>query len=116
MNDKKTLKALVLSLWLAVLLLQAVPVNAQFVINRGLLKNPYMDEEQISRKNRGMLRQDHQGGYNLYNGQFGSDDNGDYILFNQTFGQTVPLGSGLLILTAAGAGYALKKRKCNKKL
>ena len=99
-------------LGLAGLLFQAVPLNAQLVMNRGLLQNPYLDEEQISRKNRGMLRQDHQGGYNLHNQQF-SDDEGGYNLYNQFF--EVPLGSGLLILTAAGVGYALKKRKSNKK-
>ena len=30
---------------------------------------------------------------------------------NQIFGQPVPLGSGLVILLAAGAGYAALKRK-----
>ena len=62
-----------------------------------------------------------EGGYTLFNQQFGSDDNdnGGYELYNQIFGQDanldVPLGSGLLILAAAGAGYALKKRKSNLK-
>ncbi len=53
------------------------------------------------------------GGYNLNNQNFGSNG---YELHNQTFGQeTTPLGGGLLILVAAGAGYALKKRKNNNK-
>ena len=30
---------------------------------------------------------------------------------NQTFGQPVPMGSGVIILLAAGAGYAALKRK-----
>ena len=30
---------------------------------------------------------------------------------NQTFGQPVPLGSGIALLLAAGAGYAMLKRK-----
>ena len=30
---------------------------------------------------------------------------------NQTFGQSVPLGSGIVLLLAAGAGYAVLKRK-----
>ena len=30
---------------------------------------------------------------------------------NQIFGQPVPLGSGVLLLIAAGAGYAILKRK-----
>jgi len=33
------------------------------------------------------------------------------IINNQTFGQDVPLGSGLVLLMAAGTGYALLKRK-----
>ena len=59
------------------------------------------------------------GGYALFNQQFGVDDNGGYELYNQTFGQNagfdVPLGSGLLILATAGVGYAFKKRKSNLK-
>ena len=34
---------------------------------------------------------------------------------NQVFGQSVPLGSGMLILLAAGAGYATLKRKEDEK-
>ena len=55
------------------------------------------------------------GGYNLYNQHFGFDVIGGYELYNQSFGQEEPLGSGLLIMTVAGAGYALTKRKSNKK-
>ena len=45
----------------------------------------------------------------LYNSSFGE---GGYNLNNQTFGQDpAPLGSGLLILTAVGAGYAAVRRK-----
>ena len=53
------------------------------------------------------------GNYHLYNEQFGAGDNGNYELTNEQFG--APLGGGLLILAAAGAGYALGKRKHNKK-
>ena len=50
-----------------------------------------------------------QGG--LDNQGFGATNGG---ITNQTFGET-PTGSGLLILLAAGAGYAtLKKRKSNR--
>ena len=34
---------------------------------------------------------------------------------NQIFGQPVPMGSGLVILLAAGAGYAALKRKEDEK-
>ena len=30
---------------------------------------------------------------------------------NQTFGQSVPVGSGVILLLAAGAGYAILKKK-----
>ena len=33
------------------------------------------------------------------------------VIDNQVFGQDVPVGSGLLVMTAAGAGYALMRRK-----
>ena len=41
----------------------------------------------------------------------GNDENG---ISNYGIGETVPLGSGLLILTAVGAGYAISKRRRNK--
>lgn len=34
---------------------------------------------------------------------------------NQIFGQPVPLGSGIVLLIAAGAGYAVLKRKEDEK-
>lgn len=36
----------------------------------------------------------------------------EYLVINQQFGNTdTPLGAGLLIMTFAGAGYAMLKRK-----
>ena len=37
----------------------------------------------------------------------------EYVVVNQTFGQSTdtPLGTGLLIMTIAGAGYAIIKKK-----
>ena len=37
------------------------------------------------------------------------------VINNQIFGQPAPLGSGVLLLLAAGAGYAALKRKEEKK-
>ena len=37
------------------------------------------------------------------------------VINNQVFGQSVPIGSGVLILLAAGAGYAALKRKEDEK-
>ena len=44
---------------------------------------------------------------------FGSNYEGNFI--HQSFGGEAPLGSGLLILIAAGAGYAARKRKSKKR-
>ena len=105
---KKNLKALVLSMGLV--LGMVTPVIAQAQWGGGVLGYG-RDAEQISRG--GLFgNPDEIGGYFLYNQQFG-DENGGYNLSNQTFGQEVPLGSGLLILMTAAAGYVLKKRKNN---
>ena len=37
------------------------------------------------------------------------------VIDNQIFGQDVPLGSGMIILLAAGAGYAALKKKEDEK-
>ena len=36
------------------------------------------------------------------------------VIDNQTFGQEVPMGSGVIVLLAAGMGYAALKRKEEK--
>lgn len=113
MNDNsKKRKALALSLALAAMMLGPVAASAQDGGNRGLLGKG--QEAAEDGNSRGMLNGS-SGGYSLFNQQFGSGQNGGYELHNQTFGQETPLGSGLFILAAAGAGYALKKRKSNKK-
>jgi len=109
-KQKQNLKALVLSLGLGTAMLCAPSVQAQGVF--GDLLDNYYDEQEASRG--ALLGKGGDGGYDLYNQQFGSNDSGGYDLFNQTFGVESPLGSGLFILAAAGAGYALKKRKNNK--
>lgn len=106
-RSKKTLKALVLSIGLAAM---TFPLDAQ-VINKGLLQNPYKEQGD----QRGMLRARSQGGgYNVSTEQFGSGTNGVYNIGTEQFGNDAPLGSGLFIMAAAGAAYALKKRKMNK--
>lgn len=111
MNQLKK-KTLLLTLALLAGLLGPMDLNAQEggALGRG------KDAESIgnfSLFDRGLLG----GGFNLFNQQFGEDEEGGYELYNQTFGQDsdTPLGSGLLILVAAGAGYAFKKRKNNNK-
>ena len=110
-------KAIVLLLGLVISLLTVPNLNAQKGGNRGLFGRGITPDDETVYTLGGMLRQmnEDEYGYNLYNQQFGSDEYGGYELYNQTFGQEVPLGSGLFIMAVAGASYALKKRKSNKK-
>jgi hypothetical protein len=105
MSKHNKLKALVLSLGLAAMMVPAT-MNAQ--INRGLLQNPYKDE---SSKNHGMLNpRGNRGtstisGQNFTNGGFGEEEP-EY--------PEAPLGSGLAILIGAGLGYVALKKKEDK--
>ena len=94
MNNNKKLKAFALSLGLAALMVPAT-MNAQ--INHGLLQNPYKTES--SKAHRSSLQRD---GNSTLNGSLGGTQQED---------PTSPLGSGIAFLVAAGAGYALLKRK-----
>ena len=116
-KNKKNLKAIVLSMVLAAGMLLPAGASAQEESRRGGLFGLFgifdSDDPDNGMMGRGETEE---GGYILFNQQFGTDANGGYDLHNQTFGQPddAPLGSGWLILVAAGAGYALKKRKNNK--
>ena len=116
MNNKKR-KAIVLSLVLAAGMLLPAGASTQNHARQGGLFGHFglfnSEEPEVGMLGRGETEE---GGYILFNQQFGTEENGGYELNNQTFGQPddVPLGSGWLILVAAGAGYALKKRKNNK--
>ena len=110
-NLKK--KTLALTLGLATLVL---PLDAQ-VFNRGQ-KQPYKVQSKTdgSLMNRSTVGG---GGFAIHPQTFFDGENYGYNLFNGTFEDVTPnispLGSGLFIMAAAGAGYALKKRKDNKK-
>lgn len=109
------MKAIAFLFVLVVGMLLPVGVSAQNDDQRGGLFNYHGGSDSEESKG-GLFRYGREGeGYNLFNQQFGADDDGGYNLNNQTFGQEVALGSGLLILAAAGAGYALKKKNNNLK-
>ena len=55
------------------------------------------------------------GNANKNTGLVGNRDATTGIINNQIFGQPAPLGSGVLLLLAAGAGYAALKRKEEKR-
>lgn len=116
MKKNKSLKAIVLSLGVAAMLLPAKTLNAQnrpggvFGTNvpteqsdAGLIRDGGSGGGGYFIHSQTFFYSDYGGGYNLYNGLF------------QDVTPAVPLGSGLFIMAAAGAGYALKKRKDNKK-
>ena len=94
MTKSQSLKALVLSLGLAALMVPAT-LNAQ--INRGLLENPY--------------KQDNSHGMMNSRGDRTVIDDMSITAQNQTFGQAAPLGSGLIVLLGAGLGYVALKKK-----
>jgi hypothetical protein len=113
MKKNKSLKAIVLSLGLSALVL---PLDAQ-VFNQGQ-HLPYKEQS----KTDGSLMNRSTGGgggFAIHPQTFFDGENYGYNLFNGTFEDVTPnitpLGSGLFIMAAAGAGYALKKRKDNKK-
>ena len=115
MKTSFKLKTILLSLGVAVMTLTATKLNAQNDGSRGLFGWGKASND-IEDYGRGLLNGSGESFYvfNLNNQQFGSDENGGYNLYNQSF-EEVPMGSGLLILTAVGVGYALKKRKSNIK-
>lgn len=118
MNRKK-LKAFALSMGLGAAMLTAPPVQAQMIEQSGEPHNGVFQQKgQNGLMQRGGLRS---GGSTLGNESFGAAGstvgneafgaNGS-IIHNEPFG--APLGGGLGILLAAGAGYALIQSKKNK--
>lgn len=104
-NRKKTWKVFGLSLGLALVLL-STNANAQYEGNRGIFGR---GESADASSSRGMMNVT---GGGITNQTYGSNADG-FGITNQTYGQDAPLGSGLLIMAAAGACYAGMKR--NKK-
>ena len=124
--SKKKMRTIVILLAMAGRLVLSPPMVAQNDGSQGLFgrggNNDYVNRSEVGAS--GLLNQgfgatsdnlSNQGfGFTqdgLDNQGFGATNGG---ITNQTFGET-PMGSGLLILLAAGAGYAtLKKRKSNR--
>ena len=99
-NNKKTMKTIVFSLGLAAMTLTANHLNAQ---DRGLFgrgsssaDNGYSRSESLMSKGGPVI----------------NDEGG---ISNYGIGEEVPVGSGLLILSLAGAGYAALRRKRSRK-
>ena len=101
-NNKKTMKTLVFSLVLAALTLTANHLNAQNDGSRGLFGLGKSSADYDNSGNRD--------GGGISNQTFELETGGP-----STPIEAAPIGSGLLILTAAGAGYAIARRKRNLK-
>ena len=99
-QSKKTLKAFVLSVAMAALLSLPLAMNAQNGGGMFGLGNKGAEQEE----NSGMMRGGYRGGEGI--GLGGAEAE------NPT---EAPIGGGIAILTAIGAGYALLKRKEDKR-
>ena len=93
-TKKKNLKAIVLSLGLAAMMLPAT-LNAQ--INHGLLNDPYNDNSNMN--------------HGLFNRQGNRSVGIGINATIQGFEEPAPLGSGIAILIGAGLGYVALKKK-----
>ncbi len=96
-NNKK-LKAIVLSLGLGAAMLTAPSVKAQGVFG-DMLDNYYAEKEQSSQGGGALLRGSTRETPNV-SGEFGNFGVGE-----------APLGSGVVIMLLAGAGYVALKKK-----
>jgi len=92
-NKRQRTKKLALAL--AVALALPIGVTAQGLFQRGVTDEEYYGFGGTERQNRMFNRSTIQ--------TYG-------VIDNQTFGQS-PMGSGIVILLAAGAGYAILKRR-----
>ena len=99
MNNKKRLKAIVLSMGLGAAMLSPVSMQAQGVF--GDMLDNYYSEKESGSGNGPLFRN---GGDN------GTVSGEGLTVYTQDFGQA-PLGSGIAILIGAGLGYVALKKK-----
>ncbi|MBR6930188.1 MAG: hypothetical protein IKH61_08175 [Bacteroidales bacterium] len=106
MRKTKTLKTIAFSLGLAAGMMLSASASAQGVF--GDLLDNYYSEKEESGKNHGMMNR--QGSGTSFG--TGADISGlTFVQEDPTIDPNSPIGSGIAILMAAGAGYALLKRK-----
>ena len=102
-------KAIMLSVAMAVLLAMPTMMSAQ------IDKEGSFFGSKTSENSGGLMNQRGSGGFIVSTQEFGSGLTGGFEVSTQQFGQdSAPVGSGLLVLLAAGAGYALVRRKQSK--
>jgi hypothetical protein len=102
-RSKLNLKTIAFSLGLAAGMMLPASASAQGVFG-DMLDNYYSEKEQSSQSGGALLRGSNRD-------QYGSSLNGTLGGATQEDPTNAPLGSGIAVLVAAGAGYALLKRK-----
>lgn len=93
-NNNKKKKAFVLSVAMAALMLSPMTSNAQYREDRYGLQD-WGQTSLLGKQGTGGTREQEEG----------------YSITNSGIGETVPLGSGLVILMGAGLGYVALKKK-----
>jgi hypothetical protein len=113
MKNKTRKKTIAFSLGLAMAILSATSVQAQGILG-DLLDEYYAEKDQQSNNSGGVMGR---GTVTVGVDRTGQGSGATYgDITGQTFGENTPLGSGLFVLLAAGAGYAsMKSRKKQNK-
>ena len=110
MDKRRKKKAIMLSLGLAAMMLPA-QLSAQDLFGR---RGDSSGAQVLSTSSNGLMDRGSVSASGDITGQGFGATNGD--ITGQTFGDDAPLGSGLFVLLAAGAGYAtMKSRKKQNK-
>ena len=99
-NNKKTMKTIVFSIGLAMLLLTATNLHAQYDGSRGLF---------------GMGKSSADNDYSYNRDRLGPGESSVTVdITNEDFEPAAPIGSGIAILIGAGLGYVALKKKEDK--
>ena len=106
-NTKRKLKTMALMVAIAAGVLLPRTVSAQDLFSGNPINNQIFGASNAGGIDNQIFGASNQG--NIDNQVFGATNTGN--ITNQTFGNKLPLGSGILIMVAAGAGYAALKRK-----
>ena len=106
-NTKRKLKTIALMVAMAAGLMLPRTVSAQDLFSGNPINNQIFGASNSGGIDNQIFGASNAG--SIDNQTFGASNEGN--ITNQTFGNKLPLGSGILIMVAAGAGYAAIKRR-----
>lgn len=109
MKNKTRKKTIAFLLGLAMAILPVTSVQAQGILG-DLLDEYYAEQDQQNKYGGGVMGRGSSNSHNIGIQDFGATPNGNINV--EDFG--TPIGSGILILLTAGAGYATLKKKKNE--